>query len=91
MEAGPNVQRAGQVLLGCPDVGLMVIGDDCRRLGLGGRPGAPEAGLIAISLLVGAEFAVTNSIVLPELLWLLWVVVTSVYLTIRPPREAVRA
>ena len=42
MEAGPNVQRAGQVLLGCPDVGLMVIGDDGRRLGLGGRPDAPE-------------------------------------------------
>ena len=42
MEAGPNVQRAWQVLLGCPDVGLMVIGDDGRRLGLGGRPNAPE-------------------------------------------------
>jgi len=26
----------------CPDVGLMVIGDDGRRLGLGGRPGAAE-------------------------------------------------
>jgi hypothetical protein len=33
---------AWQVLLGCPDVGLMVIGDDGRRLGLGGRAGAPE-------------------------------------------------
>jgi hypothetical protein len=28
MEAGPNVLRAGQVLLRSPDVGLMVIGDD---------------------------------------------------------------
>ena len=37
MEACPNVQRAGQVLPGCPDVGLMVIGDDGRRPGLGGR------------------------------------------------------
>ena len=45
MEAGPNVQRAWQVLLGSPDVGLMVIGDDGRRLGLGGRPDAPEEGL----------------------------------------------
>jgi hypothetical protein len=42
MEAGPNVLRAGQVLLANPDVGLMVIGDDGRRLGLGGRPGAAE-------------------------------------------------
>ncbi|HUZ88948.1 MAG TPA: hypothetical protein VMU49_03870 [Candidatus Acidoferrales bacterium] len=42
MEAGPNVLGAGQVLLGCPDVGLVVIGDDGRRLGLGGRPGAAE-------------------------------------------------
>ena len=42
MEAGPNVQGAGQIQLGCPDVGLMVIGDDGRRLGLGGRPDAPE-------------------------------------------------
>ena len=42
MEAGPNVLRAGQVLLGRPDVGLMVIGDDGRRLGLGGRRGAAE-------------------------------------------------
>jgi len=42
MEAGPNVGGAGQVLLGCPDVGLMVIGDEGRRLGLGGRPGAAE-------------------------------------------------
>ena len=42
MEAGPNVQRAWQVLPGCPDVGLMVIGDDGRRLGLGGRSGAAE-------------------------------------------------
>ena len=42
MEAGPNVQRAGQVLLGSPDVGLMVIGDDGRRLGLGDRPDSPE-------------------------------------------------
>ena len=49
------------------------------------------AGLIAVSLLVAVGFAVTNFIVLPELLWLLWVVVTSVYLTIRPPREPVRA
>ena len=42
MEAGPDVQRAWQVLPGCPDVGLMVIGDDGRRLGLGGCPGAAE-------------------------------------------------
>jgi hypothetical protein len=42
MEAGPDVQRAWQVLPGCPDVGLMVIGDDGRRLGLGARPGAAE-------------------------------------------------
>ncbi len=28
METVPDVQRAWQVLLGCPDVGLMVIGDD---------------------------------------------------------------
>ena len=42
MEAGPDVQRAWQVLLGCTDVGLMVIGDDGRRLGLGGRPGTAE-------------------------------------------------
>ena len=42
MEAGPNVLRTGQVLLGCPDVGLMVICDNGRRLGLGGRPGAVE-------------------------------------------------
>ena len=42
MEAGPDVQRAWQVLPGCPDVGLMVIGDDGRWLGLGGRPGAAE-------------------------------------------------
>jgi len=35
MEAGPNVLRAGQVLLGCPDIGLMVIWDDGRRLGVG--------------------------------------------------------
>jgi hypothetical protein len=33
MEAGPYVQRAGQVLLGSSDVGLMVIGDNGRRLG----------------------------------------------------------
>ena len=32
MEAGPNVERAGEVLLGSPDVGLIVIGDDGRRL-----------------------------------------------------------
>jgi hypothetical protein len=44
------------------------------------------AGLIAISLLVAVQFAVTNLIVVPELLWLAWVVVTSVYLTIWPPR-----
>ena len=49
------------------------------------------AGLIAISLLVAVGIAVTNFVVVPELLWLLWVVVTSVYLTIRPPRAAVRA
>jgi hypothetical protein len=42
MEAGPDVQRAWQVLLGCPDVGLVVISDDGRRLSLGGRPGAAE-------------------------------------------------
>jgi hypothetical protein len=42
MEAGPDVQRAWQVLPGCPDVGLMVIGDDGRRLSLGSRPGAAE-------------------------------------------------
>jgi len=42
MEAGPNVQRAWQVLPSCPDVGLMVIGDDGRRQGLGDRPGAAE-------------------------------------------------
>ncbi len=42
MEAGPNVLRTGQVLLGSPNVGLMVIGDDGRRLGLVGRPGAAE-------------------------------------------------
>jgi hypothetical protein len=33
MEAGPNVLRTGQVLLGSSDVGLMVIGDNGRRLG----------------------------------------------------------
>ena len=44
------------------------------------------AGVIAISLLVAVQFAVTNLIVVPELLWLVWVVVTSVYLTIWPPR-----
>jgi hypothetical protein len=42
MEAGPDVQRAWQVLPGCPDVGLMVIGHDGRGLGLGGCPGAAE-------------------------------------------------
>jgi hypothetical protein len=31
METGPNVQRAWQVLPGCPDVGLIVIGHDGRR------------------------------------------------------------
>jgi hypothetical protein len=45
------------------------------------------AGLIAISLLVAVGVAVTNLVVVPELLWLLWVVVTSVYLTIWPPRS----
>jgi hypothetical protein len=45
------------------------------------------AGLIALSLLIAVGFAVTNSIVVPELLWLLWVVVTSIYLTIWPPRS----
>jgi len=44
------------------------------------------AGVIAISLLVAVQLAVTNLIVVPELLWLVWVVVTSVYLTIWPPR-----
>jgi len=44
------------------------------------------AGVIAISLLVAVQFAVTNLIVVPELLWLVWVVVSSVYLTIWPPR-----
>ncbi len=44
------------------------------------------AGVIAISLLVAVQFAVTNLIVVPELLWLVWVVVTSVYLTLWPPR-----
>jgi len=33
MEVSPYVQRAGQVLLGSSDVGLMVIGDNGRRLG----------------------------------------------------------
>ncbi len=42
VEAGPDVQRAWQVLLGCPDVGLMVIGHDGRRLDLRGRPCAAE-------------------------------------------------
>jgi hypothetical protein len=42
MEAGPDVQRAWQILLGCPDIGLMVVGDDGRRLGLGDRPDAAE-------------------------------------------------
>jgi hypothetical protein len=42
MEACPNVQRAWQVLPGCPDIGLMVIGDDSRWLGLGRRPCAAE-------------------------------------------------
>ena len=42
VEAGPDVQRAWQVLLGCPDVGLMVIGDDGRRLRLSGRPDTAE-------------------------------------------------
>ena len=45
------------------------------------------AGLIALSLLVAVQFAVTNPIFVPELLWLLWVVVTSVYLTIWRPRS----
>lgn len=36
------MQRAWQVLLGCSGAGLMVIGDDGRRPGLGGRPGAAE-------------------------------------------------
>jgi Domain of unknown function (DUF4386) len=49
------------------------------------------AGLIAIALLVAVQFAVANFVVVPELLWLLWVVVTSVYLTIWPPRVTVRA
>jgi hypothetical protein len=49
------------------------------------------AGLIAIALLVAVQFAVANPIVIPELLWLLWVVVTSVYLTIWPPRNPTRA
>jgi hypothetical protein len=49
------------------------------------------AGLIAIALLVAVQFAVANLVVVPELLWLLWVVVTSVYLTIWPPRVSVRA
>ena len=44
------------------------------------------AGVIAISLLVAVQLAVTNLIVVPELLWLVWVVVTSLYLTIWPPR-----
>jgi hypothetical protein len=47
------------------------------------------AGLIALALLVAVQFAVTNLTVVPELLWLLWVLVASVYLTIRPPRAAV--
>jgi len=46
------------------------------------------AGLVAISLLVAVVLAATNLIVVPELLWLLWVVVTSVYLTIRNPPRA---
>ena len=33
---------AGRFCRACPDVGLMVIGDDDHRLGLGGRPGAAE-------------------------------------------------
>jgi hypothetical protein len=37
METGPNVQRAWQVLPSCRDIGLMVIGDDGHRPGLGGR------------------------------------------------------
>jgi hypothetical protein len=41
-------------------------------------------GLVAVGLLVAVVFAATNLVVVPELLWLLWVVVTSVYLTIRP-------
>ena len=41
-EAGPNVPRGGQVLLGSPDVALMVIGDDGRRRSLGGGPDGPE-------------------------------------------------
>ena len=32
----------GRFCRACPDVGLMVIGDDDHRLGLGGRPGAAE-------------------------------------------------
>ena len=35
MEAGPNVQRAWQVLPSCPDVGLMVIGDVIAAFGRG--------------------------------------------------------
>ena len=50
MEAGPNVQRAWRVLPGCPDVGLMVIGDDGCRLGLGGRPGAAEVHMTLIGI-----------------------------------------
>ena len=59
------------------------------RLNTSGREVPAE--LNAVGLLVAVGFAVNNFFVLPELLWLLWVVVTSVYLTIRPPREPVRA
>jgi hypothetical protein len=45
----------------------------------------------ASALLIAVGFAVTHFIAVPELLWLLWVVVTSIYLTIRPPRDAARA
>ena len=34
MDARPNAQRAGQVLLGSPDVGLMVIGRPAPDLAL---------------------------------------------------------